>query len=122
MFTIQNAVRIALIQVVVIVIGVLGAGTSRRCWTAIDDIVPVPDSLSSAFHYGPFALLIPMIWIFMVLVLRQRSQVSDDAKNLAFWAGLALIGLLVLWFGTADVSPWLGRDWNMNGPPNGANH
>jgi len=113
MFTIQNAVRVALVQVVVIVFGVLGAATSRRCWTAFDDFIPVPDSVVRAFHYGPMAMMLPVVWICLALTLRQRTEVSEDVKNLVFWAGLWLAAGLAIWFGAADVSPWLNVDFHM---------
>jgi hypothetical protein len=116
MFTIQNAVRVALVQVVVIVFGVLGAATSRRCWTAFDDFIPVPDSVMLAFfHYGPMAMVVPVVWICLALTLRQRPEVSDDAKHLVFWAGLLLAAGLAGWFGVADLQPWLGRDFKVGG-------
>ena len=102
MLTIQNAARVALAQLVVIVFGILGAATSRRCWTAFDGFIPVPDSVMLAFHYGP-----------MALTLRQWPEVSDDAKNLVFWAGLSLAAGPAWWFGAADVEQWLGRDFNL---------
>ena len=115
MFTVQNAVRVALAQVGVIVFGVLGAATSRRCWTAFDGFIPVPDAITLAVHYGPLAMVVPLIWICLALTLRQRPGVSEDVKNLAFWAGLLLALGLAWGFGVADVGPWFGNDFNMRG-------
>jgi len=113
MLTIQNAARVALAQLVVIVFGILGAATSRRCWTAFDGFIPVPDSVMLAFHYGPMAMVVPVTWICLALTLRQWPEVSDDAKNLVFWAGLSLAAGPAWWFGAADVEQWLGRDFNL---------
>jgi hypothetical protein len=109
MFTVRNAVLVALMQVGVIVAGVLAAGTSRRAWLAVNSS-PVPDSVSQVLSYGPPALVIPLIWIVFVLLLRQRPEVSDDARTLAFYSGILIVVVLGVALGGAVLHPWLGAD------------
>jgi len=49
----------------------------------------------------------------------KRIEVSEDVKNLVFWAGLVLAAGLAWWFGVAEVQPWLGRDFNWAGSNDG---
>ena len=113
MFTVRNAVRVAIMQVGVIVAGVLGAGVSGKWWTAMFAPTPLPVSIATMMSYGPMALAIPLIWILAVLGLRNRANVSDDAKNAAFWSGVIILGMLSLVVGYAVLSPWFNVDWGI---------
>ncbi len=111
MFNVRNAVMLALMQIGVIVFGVCGAGASRRAWTAMEDKLQIPDSISQVIHYGPLAMVIPLGWALFVLWLRERPAVSDEAKSMAFYSGVVLVVLLGLIMGVAVIKPWLGIDW-----------
>ena len=117
MFNVRNAVLVALMQVGVIVFGVCGAGASRRAWTAMEDKLQIPDSISNVIHYGPLAMVIPLGWALFALWLRERPDVSDDAKSLAFYSGIMVVVLLALIMGVADIKPWLGIDWGVSHTP-----
>jgi hypothetical protein len=116
MFTIRNAVLVALLQVGVIMAGVLGAGASRKCWAAFEDPLPVPHSILLMMNYGPVALLIPLVWVPTVLLLRERPGVTETARDWAFFSGIILIILLLLLIGDAILRPWFGVDWHLGAP------
>jgi len=112
MFTVRNAVLIALMQIGVIVTGVLAAGVCNKWWTSTGAIgLPLPTLF--LINYGVVALSIPMLWIVAVLQLRRRPEVSDDAKDLAFLSGIILLLVFCIFVGYAVLSPWLQVDWGM---------
>jgi apolipoprotein N-acyltransferase len=99
MFTILNATRLALMQVGVLTIGVLGAGL--RCkFSAMDGWQP-PGLTRLAFDYGFISFLLPLVWI-TVAVLVHRSELSDMAKNMVFLSGAGLAVLMIICFVIID--------------------
>jgi hypothetical protein len=115
MFSTKNAVVVALMQTGVIVGGVLAAGTSGKVWKTMFGPGTVPASLVQLMTLGPLALVIPLVWIVSVLVLRQRAEVSDDAKSLGFGAGVLILVALILSIGAVVLRPWLGVDFGFRG-------
>jgi hypothetical protein len=113
MFSIKNAVYVAIMQVGVIVVGVLAAGL---CYKAQTDMgVRFPNAFMLLLNHTVIFLAIPLVWITAVLWLRSRPEASDDAKNLAFWSGVLLIIALAIFAFYADVTPWVNIMWRMGG-------
>jgi len=113
MFSIKNAVYVAITQVGVIVMGVLAAGL---CYKAQTDMgVRFPTAYMLLLNHAVMFLAIPLVWITVVLWFRSLPDASDDLKNLAFWSGVLLIIALVIFVFYADVTPWFNIMWNMAG-------
>ena len=111
MFSIKNAVYVAIMQVGIIVIGVLAAGL---CYKAQADMgVRFPAAYMLLLNHTVMFLAIPLVWITVVLWIRSRPETSDDVKNLAFWSGVLLIISLVIFVFYADVTPWFNILWRM---------
>lgn len=100
MFTVRNTVVVALLQVGVIIFGVLGIRSSQ-------DGLGSPAWFFPTVDYGPFALVIPLLWTVIVLGLCQCPGMTVKFQNRAFFSGiiiLLMLGLLitVLWSGAGQ--------------------
>ena len=84
MFTILNAVRLAIMQVGVLTVGVLGAGLCRKMCTMSGTQPPLLTGLVA--DYGFISLILPLVWITLA-VLVHRMEASDARKNLMFFFG-----------------------------------
>jgi hypothetical protein len=113
MFSIKNAVYVAIMQVGVIVVGVLAAGLCEKVRVGMGARLP-PAYTIFLNHTAPF-LVIPLLWIAVVLWIRSRPKLSDDLKNLAFWSGVFVLITLVFFVFYADVTPWFSIMWRMDG-------
>ena len=113
MFSIKNAVYVAIMQVGVIVVGVLAAGLSYKAWTDMGMALPTP--IAMLINHTLLFLAIPLVWITFALLVRSRPEASDDVKNLAFWSGVFLLIALVVFVFHADVTPWFNIDWGFAG-------
>jgi hypothetical protein len=113
MFTIKNAVYVAIMQVWVIVIGVLAAGLWHKFSTSSNMPMPFPAAL--LFYYGIVGFAIPLTWITFALVLRIRPEISDDIKKLAFWSGVLILIALAVFVFYANVSPCFSIMWRISG-------
>jgi len=102
MFTILNATRLAVMQVGVITIGVLGAGLCRKMYTLGGRQPPLLTGLVA--DYGFIGLILPLAWI-AVAVLIYRKEVSDTVKSMMFVSGIAFVAIMVLFFVIIDFSP-----------------
>lgn len=112
MFTIRNAVLIALMQIGVIVAGVLAAGVCNKWWASMGGGgLPLP--MLILMNYGVIALAIPVVWIVLVLQLRNRSEASEDVKDFAFLSGIILLVAFCIFVGYAVLTPWLQVDRGM---------
>ena len=111
MFSTKNAVMVALMQTGTIVGGVLAAGTSGKVWKTMFGPDHVPISFFQLMNFGPLALAIPIVWIVFVLVLRQRTEVSDDAKSLGFGSGVLILVVLIISISVVILGPWAGVDF-----------
>ena len=67
--------------------------------------------------YGGFGLGLPLIWITTALLIRRRSDVPGEVKRLFHGLGIALLICLACFMVYADVTPWLGIMWRMDGEP-----
>lgn len=108
MFSVRNAVLVAIMQVGVIVAGILAAGLVFKAWTSMNAPLPLPAAM--LVNYGVLGFAIPLTWSIVALFLRGRSEVSDDLKNLAFWLGVLVLLALGFFVVYADLSPWLTFD------------
>lgn len=94
-FTVNNAVLVAVLQVGVVVISCLGAATSFRLTSPQGGPMRLPTLL--LLDYWLALMAVPLAWIITALVMRRRSDVSSDAKGTVFWFGVVLLaGLLIL--------------------------
>ena len=110
---IRNLVLIALMQVGVIVGGILGAGVFYKLAAVTHAQLPRP--ILALVTYGGFGLGLPLIWITTALLIRRRPDVAQEVKQLVHWLGLALLIGLGAFMIYADVTPWLGIMWRMDG-------
>jgi len=99
MFTILNAARLALMQVGVLTIGVLGAGLHHKI-AAMGGWQP-PLLIRVITDYGFVSLVIPLIWI-TVAACVHRMSVSDTAKNMVFLSGAVLVAVIIVFFIITD--------------------
>jgi hypothetical protein len=93
-FTINNAVVVAVLQVGVVVAGCLGAALSFRLTAAQGGLVRLPTLL--LLHYWFAFMAMPLLWISTALALRRRGDVSMNAKAMIFWLGVFLLAALVV--------------------------
>ena len=105
MFTSRNAVVLALTQVGVIVAGVLACGASSKAWG--NSGLDLPAATAFLLLAGPFLLLVPLVWIVVAMLVRQRASWSEDARQLVFAGGLLLLVALVVFEAYGIVSPWV---------------
>ncbi len=105
LFTISNAVMVALLQLGVVLFGIMAAGLGGK--VAQEGGLAVPAATAFIIRYGLTLLGLPLFWIFMALRLRRNPQVSDSKKGLAFLSGfLLLAGLLIFIFCAAVRPTW----------------
>jgi hypothetical protein len=103
MFTILNATRLALMQVGVLTIGVLGAGLRCKFFAMTGWQPPFLTRLT--VDYGFISFLLPLVWI-TVAVLVHRSEMSDATKDGVFLSGAGLVVMMVIFFLIIDFGPW----------------
>jgi hypothetical protein len=106
-FTTRNTVILALVQVGVIVLGVLGAGAAHKWSTTFN--IRLPSSTIFVAEYGFLALVLPVAWVTVALLSMRRDAESENAKPLVFYSGILLLLVLLLTVGCAGVRPlaWL---------------
>jgi|GEM_PF-1884251 len=107
MFTTNNPVRVALMQVGVIVGGILAAGLGYRVAEDIGRTIPVSTAL--LVHFGFWLLALPLVWIAVAVRLRNNAAVSNRKKTLTFVVGLALLVVLTLFSLYAAGQPWMEK-------------
>ena len=115
-FTAQNAVIVALLQLGVIVFGILAAGASQKIAESLG--LPVPISTVLLMDYGLALLPAPLAWIFAALRLKNQSAIPEARKKAAFASGILLLVILFLLVVASVAGPWLGADWFVS--PGGA--
>jgi hypothetical protein len=113
MFTLRNTVLVALMQVGVIVAGVLASGLGHRF--SVINQMPLPLPTVLLYDYGVLWFALPICWAGTALTVRNRADISDDAKQLVFLLGILLIVVLAVFVLYADISSWLRIEWNMGG-------
>ena len=104
-FTQSSAVLVAISQVGVVVAGCLGAATAHRLTGGFGRSMPLATIL--LLDYWMLFMAVPLIWIFAALRLRERAEVSNDAKVTAFWFGVFLLAAMALLGICAFLGPFL---------------
>jgi hypothetical protein len=108
MFTTRNAIRLALIQVGVIVAGILAAGVGYHSASGMGGSMPA--STLFLVHFGFLLLALPVAWITFAARLQKNGSASDRMKTLTFIVGLAMLVVLTLFSVYAAGEPWMGGD------------
>lgn len=113
MFSVRNAVVVAVMQIGVIVAGVLAAGL--WCHAAAIGNVNIPFPTLYLFSYGMCGFLIPLIWGSSAAFLIHHQKISDELKSLTFWLGVLILFAMIAFVLYADVSPFFHIVWNPQG-------
>ena len=114
MFSISKAIKIALMQVGVIVAGILAASVGYHA--ASGRVGFVPASTAFLVHFGFLLLALPMAWITAAVRLRNSAAFAHRQKVLACGSGIALIIGLTLFSAYAAGKPWIGStQWLQTG-------
>ncbi len=92
MWTIQNIVRVALMQVGVVIASILVGGIYHK-WSPLSQ-QPAPPSQVWWYEHGGFAFALPLIWVVCALYLQRQDTVSDLIKFLTFWLGVLAVVIL----------------------------
>jgi len=98
----KNAARLGLFQVCLVVGGVLGATATLRLWNEFGR-QGIPWYTEYLRDFGFWLLLLPVAWIALAMVLRQR----DGGEVWAYFSGWAVIFSLLAFVLGANVFPWL---------------
>ena len=114
MFTVANAVAVAIMQVGMIIAGVLASGFWYKMATSQGFVIPFWIAL--VYTIGAAALAVPLVWLSGVLFLRTRQGVPDIIKSLAFWFGVLILIGFAMFVIYATVVPWF---WGSLGGGNG---
>jgi hypothetical protein len=112
LFTVENAVFLALFQTGTIVLGTLTAGAVTRVCDSAGYIAAAPTVFMVC--YGWLLLVLPLIWIACAMRLRMLSRVPEGVKAGAFLAGILQGALL---FGFSIYATWRGFFFSLPGGP-----
>ena len=107
-FTIPNAIRLALMQVGVIVAGILAAGIGYHAVNEIGGSMPV--STVFLVHFGLWLLALPLSWITVATRLQRNPESSDRSRTATFLCGILALVLLTLLAVYSAVAPWAQGD------------
>ena len=117
MFSKRSAIRIALIQVGVVLAGILAASVGDHA--ARGRVGFVPDSTAFLARFGFLLIALPLAWLMTVLRLRKNAAWAAWAhvqKILALGSGIALIVGLTLFSAYAAGKPWVSSSqWLQRG-------
>jgi hypothetical protein len=102
MFSIRNAVYVAIMQVGVIVAGALAAVLLLKPWTEMNFHLSIPVAL--LINHTIIFLAVPVVWITFALLVRRRPQVSVLVKDLVFLSGILVLIALGIFVLYADVT------------------
>jgi magnesium-transporting ATPase (P-type) len=110
-FTTNNAMRVWLMQLGVIVFGILATAASYK---SLEHVSLAPSDLAVfLMNYGFLLLLVPVTWIAVAIRWKNNPAVSDGRKALIFIAGLIALLVLAVMVVLAAGAPWLrlAGDW-----------
>jgi len=114
MFSISKAIKVALMQVGVIVAGILAASVGYHA--ASGRVGFVPASTTFLVHFGFLLLALPLAWITAAVRIRNSEASSRRLRALAIGSGIALIIGLTLFSAYAAGKPWIGStQWLQTG-------
>lgn len=102
--TLRNAVRLALGQVLVVVMGTLGNAATGH-WAVIAG-QPPPAFPQWLADYGAWFLLLPLLWIGGFAKVVNDPEVEIELKQTIFWVGVGLALVLLLLMGAGMLTPF----------------
>ena len=105
------AVRIAVVQVLLIVFCVLGPGATQDWWLIAKQHPPA--LINWVMHWGVSLMWIPVAWTIWFLKIHRSTDTSEDLKRLATQVGLILAGMLLalmLWSCLSVLGSFGGHD------------
>ena len=105
-YTTRNLVILALVQIVVITLGVLAAGTCVK-WMAQFNMVGPSRELELICDFGWLALALPIVWVTLALWEFRRETEDDTRKVWYVLAGVLLLALLIYGSWHYSVGPWV---------------
>lgn len=100
----RNVVMIAIAQVAVIVVTILGAAAAWRLATVRE--WGVPGLTLHVAVFGGFALFLPVAWTAVCLLVLRRAR-SDWVRAAAYWSGPVLLAWLLVLAWSAAGQPIL---------------
>jgi hypothetical protein len=104
-FTVRNTVILALVQVGVITTGVLAAGATRKWYTSFR--MSLPQTTIWLAEYGWLAMVLPLLWVTVALVILNDKGSSDERRLGAVFGGVALLIFLLAAVFFYAVLTWL---------------
>jgi CDP-diglyceride synthetase len=105
MGTTKNFVLLAVMQVGVVVMGILAAGTTGKVLSSANAF---PSEWTTRFvDFGILLLVLPPLWIWAVMKLHQSPNCSDRRRRLAFLSGVLLLGMLLYLNWVTSIRPFL---------------
>ena len=113
MFSIKNAVYVALMQIGVIVTGVLAAGLWVREQKVANLILSTPAEFLTG--HSDLFMAIPVVWITCAALVHRRPELSDGVKDLIVFSGVLILAGLGVFFVYADVTPLFNITWTLSG-------
>jgi uncharacterized membrane protein len=113
MYSVKNAVYVAIMQIGVIVAGVLAAGMWLKVRREMDWAFATPAALLT--DHTLIFMAIPLVWVACILFLNQRPAVSEGVNTLALFSGVLVLLGLVVFVVYADVGPFFSITWNLGG-------
>ncbi len=94
MWTIQNIVRVALMQVGVVITSILVGGIYHKWSSLSQPPLAIPPSQVWWYEHGGFGFALPLIWVVCALYLHRQETGSDVLKFLTFWLGVFAVVIL----------------------------
>ena len=105
-YTTRNLVILALVQIIVITLGVLAAGTCVKCMTQFN-MVGSRRELEFICDFGWLALALPIAWVALALWEFRRDTGDDGRKLWYVLAGVLLLAMLIYGSWHYAISPWV---------------
>ena len=90
-YTTRNLVILALVQIIVITLGVLAAGTCWKCMTQFNMVGPLRE-LELICDFGWLAFALPIIWVTLAVLLIYGSwhyAISPWVRMMSWGGGLS---------------------------------
>ena len=103
--TYKNITYLGLIQVGVVVAGVLGAGVTFKYFDTFG--MSMHQATRLAVGPGFLALVVPVLWITVALVVQYRDQTGDAPEVVTYMSGVVVLVLLLIGAFQAAALPWV---------------
>ena len=105
-YTARNSVILALVQMAVITLGVLAAGTSVK-WITMFNMYGPRQELELICDFGWLALALPIVWVALTLWEFRRDTEDDTRKVWYVLAGVLLLAVLIYGSWHYAIAPWV---------------